>query len=98
MDIAFADNDLEECARETAKAIRRWGPVIGDRYVQRVVLIAAAPDFEALYQVRSLRLHRLAGGRSETYSLVVHGRWRLVLSKTSEREVLIREVSNHYGD
>ena len=98
VDIAFASNDLEECGRETAKAIRRWGAVVGDRYVQRLVLVAGAPDFDALHTIRSLRLHKLTGNRKDVYAIVLQGRWRLLLSKVGERQVLVLEVSNHYGD
>lgn len=98
MDLVLADKELEECELRTKEAIRRWGPVVGDHDVQRVVLLADAPTFEAVHQIRSLRLHKLTGDRKDDYAITLHGRWRLVISPVREREVLIQEVTNHYGD
>jgi plasmid maintenance system killer protein len=56
------------------------------------------PTFEGLFTYRLLRLHKLSGDRQDTYAATIHGRWRLILRKISETEILIEEVSNHYGD
>ena len=98
MIIHFAHSDLEECAEDVRKAIRRWGSIVGDKYPQRLTIIASLPNFDAMYAYRLLRLHRLSGDRQETYAVTIHGRWRLILRKLSETEILVEEVSNHYGD
>ncbi|MBI2917244.1 MAG: type II toxin-antitoxin system RelE/ParE family toxin [Chloroflexi bacterium] len=98
MNIAFADRDLEACAREMRRAVRRWGTDVGSRYPQRLVVLAAAPDFSALYKLQFLRLHKLSGEYEGKYAIMLHGRWRIILSRLSEQEVLIEEVTHHYGD
>ncbi len=98
MDLEFRDGDLEACAKETKLAVRRWGADVGDKYVQRLVILNNAPDFQSLYQLRFLRLHKLEGDRRDFYALTLHGRWRLLVSLLGEKRVRIEEVSNHYGD
>ncbi len=96
--IRFANRTLEECATDLRRAVREWGPLVGDRYPQRLTIISSVPNFEALYAYRMLRLHKLSGDRQERYAVALHDRWRLILRKISETEVLVEEVSNHYGD
>ncbi|MBI2171822.1 MAG: hypothetical protein HYU30_07380 [Chloroflexi bacterium] len=91
MNIRFADGDLEECATDVRKAVRRWGPVVGDRYSQRLAIISSVPTFEGLFTYRLLRLHKLSGDRQNTYAATIHGRWRLILRKISETEFWLRE-------
>ncbi len=98
MNVRFANRDLEACATEVSRAIRRWGPQVGRRYAQRLAVIDAAATFESLYTIQSLRLHKLTGPRKETYAIDLQGRWRLIISLTDAGEVLVEEVTNHYGD
>ncbi len=98
MEITFADRELDACARETRRAILRWGHEVGGKYPQRVVILAAAPDFAALYKLRFLRLHKLSGKYEGKYAVTLHGRWRIVLSRLSDHSVVIEEVTHHYGD
>ena len=96
--IEFASRDLEKCAQETRRAIRQWGAAVGDKYVQRVATIAQAPTFDMLFKLRFLRLHPLSGERKGQFALTLHDRWRLIISKVSDKVVRIEEVTNHYGD
>lgn len=98
MNVRFANRDLEACASEVSRAVRRWGPQVGRRYVQRLAVIDAAPTFNSLYAIRSFRLHKLTGPRTETYAIDLQGRWRLIISLTNAGDVMVEEVTNHYGD
>ena len=45
-----------------------------------------------------MRLHPLKGSRKEEFSIYLTGKWRLIVTKGGEDSVIIKEVSNHYGD
>lgn len=98
MEIRFADRELGASARETRKATLRWGPGAGSKYPQRVVILAAVPDFAALYKLHFLTLHKLSGKYEGKYAITLHGRWRIVLSRLSDHDVVIEEVTHHYDD
>ncbi|MEX2431173.1 MAG: type II toxin-antitoxin system RelE/ParE family toxin [Dehalococcoidia bacterium] len=98
MNIIFANRLLKEAASDRGKAIRQWGPDAGKRYGLRITQLANAPSFQALHTVAALRLHKLTGDRKDTYSITLHGRWRIVVSCPSAKEIRVEEVTNHYGD
>jgi len=47
-----------------------------------------------------LDCHPLKGGRSGQFGIIIHDRWRLIISLRGERAEIVRieEVSKHYGD
>jgi len=86
------------CYQESDRAIRRWGPDIGRRYIQRIQVLYAAKRFSDLSTIRSLRLHALKGEREGQYAMTLLGRWRLVVVPVGEDKVRLEEVTSHYGD
>jgi proteic killer suppression protein len=88
---------LRECFEDFAEGIREWGEIVAHRYIRRVNQITAASGRPELRAIRSLRLHPLKGGRSGQWSMVLHGRWRLIVT-FAEDTVTVEEVSNHYDD
>ena len=98
MILSFADNDLLECAQDAGKAVRRWGPVVGDAYARRIKLMAQVPTFEQLRKFRTLRVHKLTARRRNTWALTLHDRWRIIVVLEADDHILIDEVNNHYGD
>ena len=60
-------------------------------------MLASASNFARLYELAPLHLHKLAGA-DDLYAVALQGRWRIVLRKVSETEIIVQEVSNHYGD
>ena len=56
-------------------------------------------EFQMLYTLRSIRLHRLSGQMAGQFSIALNRRWRLILSYVkNESKVIVEEVTNHYGD
>jgi len=99
MDIQFLSRQLQRCYEHESVALRAWGPEVGRRYIQRLDLILAADTFNSLLSMRYLRLHPLSGDRAGEWSITLRGRWRLIVEPSGDgRLLLIREVSNHYGD
>lgn len=97
MEIAFLTNQLRRNYEESDRAIRKWGSVVGRRYVMRIEQIYAAQTFDDLRRIRALRLHALKGSRSGEYAVDLDATWRLILIPRSDKKsVAIKEVSNHY--
>ena len=98
MEVIFGSAELMNCYQESERAIRRWGPDIGRRYVARIHVLYAAARFSDLFTIRSLGLHPLKGDRQGQYAIKLVGRWRLVIVPVGEDKVCLEEVTRHYGD
>ena len=99
MEVIFRTNELRRCYEQSGRAMRRWGPEVGRRYVARINQLHAVSGLQQLYNLRSLRLHPLQGPHHGKLSINLTGRWRLIISEgDSEDSVIIEEVSNHYDD
>jgi proteic killer suppression protein len=98
MEVIFGSAELMKCYQESERAIRRWGPDIGQRYIARIQALYAAARFSDLFTIRSLGLHPLKGDRQGQYAIKLVGRWRLVIVPVGEDKVRLEEVTKHYGD
>ena len=99
MQVTFANQHLLECYTTSARASRAWGPIVARKYIQRVDILSATQQFNDLYKIRSLRLHKLSGQRAGQFSISLDNRWRLVFTYLEEEnKILVEEVTNHYGD
>lgn len=97
VDVEFADAMLENAFRFRAVGTRAWGEIVARAYQRRVTFLFAAANRRQLRDQRSLRLHQLAPPHAGRFSMVLHGRWRLIISFEGDT-VRVEEVSNHYGD
>lgn len=99
MKVDFANQRLLECYTTSARASRAWGPTVARKYIERINILYATHQFNDLYKIRALRLHRLSGRRAGQFSISLDNRWRLILTYLEEEnKVLVEEVTNHYGD
>ena len=99
MEVRFRTNRLQRNYERSSQAISEWGPVVGRKYIIRITEIYDARTFGTLLQIRSMRLHPLRGQFDGLWAINLTGAWRLLISKgASEQEIIIEEVSNHYGD
>lgn len=97
MRLSFADLRLARAYADPTVAVRLWGDIVARRYVQRVEVITSATDTADLGALAALRLHPLKGRRTGQWAMVLHGRWRLILTIEGQRATIL-EVSNHYDD
>lgn len=97
MEVEFGSNRLELCYANMAMAVRNWGSAAGSRYGRVVDALYNASDRHELSEFRSLRLHPLRGDRQGQWAIVLHDRWRVILT-FREDVVRIEEVTQHYGD
>ena len=99
MELRFRNTDLLRCYEEESRASRSWGPTVGLKYIQRVTVLRAVERFTDLFQIRSLQLHALKGNRKGQHAIIIHGRWRLIVTYDKDEKLLfVEEVSSHYGD
>ena len=99
MEVKFSTKQLKLCFEQSAKAVQKWGTAVGRKYVTRINQLYAAKDFQEAYNIRSLRLHALKGGRKGELSIYLTAQWRLIVTRgETEEHVIIQNVSNHYED
>ena len=99
MEVAYNTNRLRRCYEESARAARQWGEAVGRRYIIRINELYAAKNFQQAYGIRSMRLHPLKGSKRGELSIYLTGKWRLIVVQgETEESVIVKEVSNHYGD
>lgn len=99
MDIAFRTNRLQKAYDDDAVAIRRWGPEVGKRYIDRVDRIYAMPNFDGVQAIHAWNTHELTGNYAGLWAISLTGQWRLIVIPSEDGESLsVEEVTNHYGD
>ena len=97
--MVFATNALRRNYEDSGRANRQWGPEVGRRYITRVKQLYAAKDFQQVYLTQSMGLHPLRGQRRGELSIRLTGAWRLIVTRgDTDESVIVREVTNHYGD
>ena len=97
MDVEFATNRLRRAYEEQGRAQRLWGTDVARKYVLRVEVLYAVPEFADLRALRAFRAHELEGSRSGEWSIDLTDRWRLiVIPSGSGAGVTVQEVTNHY--
>ena len=98
MIVRFRTRSLRHAAEDVPEAVRRWGPQVGQRYVQRVRVLGDMSGWPDAFTIRSWRVHPLRGRRG-SHAIVLTGRWRMEVTPSEMgNEVMIEEVNNHYGD
>lgn len=100
MQIEFRTNPLQRRYECAAEAERAWGAVVARKYIQRINILKYAKDRNEVIMQSPLRCHPLKGDRLGQYSILLHDRWRLIVTfqKETIEVVCIEEVSKHYGD
>jgi proteic killer suppression protein len=97
MRVSFASRRLRRRYESHRDAERAWGVVVGRRYVRRVNELLAAPSFEALYEIRSMRLHALTGTWAGRFAISLTGQVRLIVELDENDAVIVREVVDYHG-
>ena len=98
MEVSFRSRRLQRCYKESSRANREWGSIVGRRYIRMVNELGALPTFNDLFAIVRMRAHPYKS-RPGSYALSMTGRWRLLV-RQGERpdQVIVKEVSNHYDD
>lgn len=98
MEVIFQSNRLLKCYQDSSRADREWGAIVGRRYIRMVNELIALPEFQDLFAVVRMRAHQYKS-RPGSYALNMTGRWRMIVRQRDRPDqVVVEEVSNHYGD
>ena len=98
MQIHFRKTRLANAYNKPAVAERLWGRSVAIKYIQRVDMIAAAPDVGHLRSLRTFRFHALKGNRAGTFGIDFTGNLRLVVTFVeSDNLSIILEVVDYHG-
>jgi plasmid maintenance system killer protein len=85
MEVSFRTRQLRQCYEESARAIRRWGPEVGRKFITRIKQLQAIANIQEAYNIRAIGLHPLKGSRKGELSIFLTGRWRLIVTKGKAR-------------
>ena len=98
MNLEFSSRLLRRCFEEEKEAIRRWGPNVGRRYVERVNFILAVDEWDDLFNFQFLGLHPLRGDRQGQFAARLTGKYRLIVRPGgSGNEIVILNVEDYHG-
>ena len=86
---------------EQQKSRQAYPADVVDAFFRVMSVIRSAPDESMFRSLAMLHYEKLKGrrGRAEQRSMILHGRWRLLLTVEVDDEgqvVLILEISQHY--
>jgi proteic killer suppression protein len=98
--VHFRNRRLEQSYRESKSAVRRLGPEVSRRFVERVNLMKSARDLDELLSLPGLHGHQLKGNRAGQYSIRLTGYIRLIFTLEGHNPpaVWIEELSKHYEE
>lgn len=99
MQVSFRTSQLRRAFEESKQGVRLRGEAVARKYIMRVVTRESARDFDEVRSLVSLRAHPLRGTREGQWALDLTARYRLIVRLSNDgEEVVIEEVSSHYGD
>ena len=99
MQVEFSSNALQKAYEKHERAVRRWGPEVARKYIQRIEALQAAETFGDVQAIQAFRVHELEADRKGEWSIKLTRRARLVVILSEDQiEVTVKEVSQHYGD
>ena len=96
--IQFRTRALEQRFKDGKQAQKKYGDVVGRKYIQRIQLIRQARSLDEVMALPGLRCHPLKGNLAGQYSVDLTGFDRLIFSIDEGQVVTIERVSKHYGD
>lgn len=96
--VQFRTRALEQRFEDGKQARKKYGDVVGRKYIQRIQLIQQARSLEEVMALPGLRCHPLKGNLTGEYSVDLTGFDRLIFSLEEGQIVTIERVSKHYGD
>lgn len=86
MRLEFEDEGLERLAYETSHRTKRWPADVTKAYRRRIQQLTAALDERDLYNLKSLHLEQLKGGRAGTSSIRIDKKYRLIVRFYTDAE------------
>lgn len=113
MKIGYADEEIQKICTNAKYAYKKIGAANSNKLFRKLHALTAVDNLQEFYDsFSSWRPHPLKGNRKGSHSFSIEGRLRLIFlpvdfdGNEAEAElayilietILIKEVSNHYGD
>lgn len=99
MQLEFEDDNLERLAYDPEAHTARWSPDVTKSFRRVLFLIENAKDDRDIRALKGLRLEKLKGKRTGTWSVRINSQYRLILRfKTAANNriaVIIEAVDYH---
>jgi len=67
--VKYKRKSLEKCYRNKNEASKKWGPIVGEKYIKQLSLVYAAETIDDLYSITQLHFHPLKGDRESQQTL-----------------------------
>ncbi len=96
MEVTYRTTQLRTCYEHQKEAQKAWGKVVARKYVQRIDELKACPTIQDVRNLSALRLHKLTGHHEGKHAIVLHDRWRLII--TFEEETVPQQDQPAKGD
>ncbi|MGC3977655.1 MAG: type II toxin-antitoxin system RelE/ParE family toxin [Paludibacteraceae bacterium] len=106
MNIEYANSALKELFEEGKTSDKRYKklayPVV-KQYISKVNYLRSANRIEDLYKIKSLHYEKKKGDLQDIEAIWINDQYRLLFQSTEGvtfiiTEVLLLEISKHYGD
>lgn len=95
--VKYIRKSLEKCYRNKNETSKKWGSIVGEKYVKQLSLVYAAETIDDLYLIPQLHFHPLKGNREGQHAITLTNRARLIVECKGNLIIIIREVSTrHY--
>lgn len=95
--VKYKKKYLEKCYLKKADAVKRWGPIVADKYIKQLNLIYAVEQIDELYLIPQLGFHPLKGDRYGQHAIVLTRRARLIVKCQRNTIIIVEEVNvGHY--
>ena len=81
------------------KGANKYPPEVVEAFFELMSVIEGAPNENEFRKLKHLHYEKLKGMKDR--SMRLHGRWRLIVSiekSRSGKKVVVKEITNHYGD
>lgn len=92
MQVVYSAHRVEELCTNEKKAILKYGPIVGKKLIDLMILLEEAPNLFDISRLPQYRLHPLTGDRKNQISLTIHksSKYRLILYPYNKEGELLK--------
>ncbi|MBN2837865.1 MAG: type II toxin-antitoxin system RelE/ParE family toxin [Fusobacteriaceae bacterium] len=84
MKVTYKSKKLEKECSDYSLLVKSYGLQIAKKVIQRLNELESSSDLSVMSKIRSARLHKLSGDRSDEYAMDLTGNYRLIITSGDE--------------